>query len=300
MQIGYDQQQNPDVDRPMLKDIPTKQAEALLKSMVIPPRPNILLELEQEQLKDEPDFEHISKLISSDLTLSAAVLKTVNSPFFQLSNRVSAIHQALQLLGLRNLGNIVRGILLRKALSPEGAATMELFWTRALRTALVCAHLADHVDGIDPEEAYTYGLFQDCGMPLMRARFSSYRTTMEKEEELPQAQFTEQEDARHQTNHAVVGYLVARTWFLPEHLSLAILNHQKIDIFNPDTGEHWLRSCNLIALAALASHIVKRHYGQTEVPDWRTLEPVYLHHLALERTEYEDIADQVNRLLDHT
>ena len=284
----------------MLRDIPPAQAETLLKSMVIPPRPAILLELEQEQLKPEPDFDYISKLISSDLTLSAAVLKTVNSPFFQLSNRVASVYQALQLLGLKNLGYIVRGVLLRNALTPEGATSMERFWTTALRTAMICAQLAKKVVGVDAEEAYTFGLFQDCGMPLMQARFSNYRTTMEKGEGLALAKFTELENQRHQTNHAVVGYLLARTWFLPEHLSLAILNHQDIGIFEKPDGEGWASSCNLVALAALASHIVKRHFSQAEVPDWRTLEPVYLQHLAMERSEYEDIADQVNRLLDQT
>ncbi|SFN24079.1 HD-like signal output (HDOD) domain, no enzymatic activity [Formivibrio citricus] len=283
----------------MLREIPPKQAETLLKSMVIPPRPVILLQLEQEQLKPEPDFDLISKLISSDLTLSAAVLKTVNSPFFQLSNRVASVYQALQLLGLKNLGNIVRGVLLRHALTPEGATSMERFWTMALRTALVCAHLAEHVDGADAEEAYTFGLFQDCGMPLMQARFSNYRATMEKGEELSLAKFIELEDLRHQTNHAVVGYLLARTWFLPEHLSLAILNHQDIGIFASPDGEGWSDTCNLIAIAALASHVVKRHFELPEVPDWRELEPVYLRHLAMERSEYEDVADRVNRLLEH-
>ena len=284
----------------MQREIDPQQAETLLKSMVIPPRPAILLQLEQEQLKSEPDFDLIAKLISSDLTLSASVLKTVNSPFFQLSNRVSSVYQALQLLGLKNLGNIVRGVLLRTALSPEGVNSMERFWTSALRTALVCAHLAEHIDGVNVDEAYTYGLFQDCGMPLMQARFPQYRTTLEKGEELSLAKFVELEDSRHQTNHTVVGYLLARTWFLPEHLSLAILNHRNIQIFDTPAGEGWSSVCNLVALAALASHIVKRHYGQTEVPDWRTLEPVYLRHLAMERTEYEDISDRVTRLLDHT
>lgn len=284
----------------MLREIAPKQAETLLKSMVIPPRPAILLQLEQEQLKPEPDFDLISKLISSDLTLSAAVLKTVNSPFFQLSNRVASVYQALQLLGLKNLGNIVRGVLLRQVLTPEGATSMERFWTTALRTALVCSHLAEHIQGIDAEEAYTFGLFENCGMPLMQARFSNYRATLEKGEALPLAKFIELEEQRHQTNHTVVGYLLARTWFLPEHISLAILNHQDVNIFSAPDGEGWVGTCNLAALAALASHIVKRHYEQPEVSNWRELEPLYLQHLGLERTEYEDIADRINRLLEHT
>lgn len=282
----------------MLKEIAQATADSLLKSMVIPPRPVVLLQLEQVQMQAEPDFAYIEQLISSDLTLSASVLKTVNSPFFSLSNRVSSIRQALQLLGLRNLGNIVRGVLLRYALSPEGEEKMERFWLNSLRVALVSARVAEHVSGINIEEAYTYGLFQDCGMPLMQARFSNYRSTQDKCEGLSLAKALEMEESRHKTNHAVVGCLLARTWFLPEYLSLAILNHQDIAVFDAAEGELWQHACNLIAVTGLAGHIVKRHFIQPEVKDWRLIEPVFLRHLGMDRTEYEDLSDQINRLLE--
>lgn len=282
----------------MLKEIDSAQADALLKSMVIPPRPAILLQLEQEQMREEPDFAAIAQLISSDLTLSAAVLKTVNSPFFNLNNRVSSVYQALQLLGLRNLGNIVRGVLLRQALSPEGEAKMERFWLNSLRVALVSAKLSEHIHGMAADEAYTYGLFQDCGMPLMQARFSSYRATLDKCEGVSLDKALEIEEQRHQTNHAVVGYLLGRTWFLPDHINLAILNHQHINIFDSPEDSHWHQVCSLIAVAGLAGHVVRKHFIQPPIRDWRLIEPVFLRHLGMERSEYEDLTDQINRFLD--
>lgn len=282
----------------MLKEIDPVQAETLLKSMVIPPCPAILLQLEQEQLRPEPDFDRVVQLISSDLTLSAAVMKTVNSPFFSLNNWISSIYQALQLLGLRNLGNIVRGVLLRDALSPEGEQKMERFWLNSLRIAQVSACLADAVPGIAVDEAYTYGLFQDCGMPLMQARFPSYWSTLEKCEAQTLAKMLEIEESRHQTQHAVVGYLLARTWYLPESIGLAILNHQNIGIFeSPEDGE-WQQVCNLIALAGLAGQVVRKYGEQPPVRDWRLIEPVFLRHLGIGRSEFEDFTDHTLRLLD--
>lgn len=283
----------------MLKEIDTAKTDELLKSMVIPPRPTVLLELEQEQTKADPDFGHIARIISSDLTLSAAVLKTVNSPFFSLAHRVSSVSQALQLLGLRNLGNIVSGVLLHRSLSPEGVQKMERFWLKSARVALVSARLAEIFDEVVPrDEAYTYGLFQDCGMPLMQARFKHYQVTLDKCEGLPLHKMLEIEDQRHKANHVDIGFILARTWYLPTAISLAILNHHDIEIFfKPQDGD-WHYICSLIALAGLAEHIVKRHYLQEETCDWRQLEPIYLRHLGVERTEFEDRADQINRLLD--
>lgn len=282
----------------MLKEIDPIQADALLKSMVIPPRPVVLLKLEQAQMQEEPDFSHVAQLISSDLTLSAAVLKTVNSPFFSLNNRVSSVYQALQLLGLRNLGNIVRGVLLRHTLSPDGESKMERFWINSLRVALVSAKLAEHIRGIASDEAYTYGLFQDCGMPLMQARFANYRTTLDKCEGLALDKMIAVEDQYHQTNHSVVGYLLAKTWYLPEHVSLAILNHQDVSVFDMPEDDRWLQACNLIALAGLAGHVVRKHFIQPPISNWRLIEPVFLRHLGMDRSEYEDFIDQTSRLLE--
>ncbi len=282
----------------MLKEIDPLQAENMLKSMVIPPCPAILLQLEQEQLRPEPDFDRIVQLISSDLTLSASVMKTVNSPFFSLNNRVSSVYQALQLLGLRNLGNIVRGVLLRQALSPEGEQKMERFWLNSLRVAQVSARLAEMASGVAVDEAYTYGLFQDCGMPLMQARFPSYWSTLEKCEAQTLAKMLEIEVSHHQTQHAVVGYLLARTWYLPESIGLAILNHQNVAIFESPEDGVWQQVCNLIALAGLAGQVVRKYGEQPAVRDWRLIEPVFLRHLGVGRSEFEDFTDRMFRLLD--
>lgn len=285
----------------MLKEIDTAKANELLKSMVIPPRPTVLLQLEQEQTKAEPDFNQIAQIISSDLTLSAAVLKTVNSPFFSLANRVSSVSQALQLLGLRNLGNIVRGVLLRRSLSPDGEQKMERFWLKSARVALVSAKLAETFGGeLSRDEAYSYGLFQDCGMPLMQARYKHYQATLDKCESLPLHKMLEIEEQRHKANHVDIGFLLARTWYLPTTINQAILNHHDIEIFfKPQDGD-WHYICSLIAMAGLAEHIVKRHYVQEETSDWRQLEPILLRHLSIDRTEYEDFSDRVNRLLEST
>lgn len=283
----------------MLKELAQEKADEMLKGMVIPPRPVVLLQLEHAQTEAEPDFDRITKLISSDLALSAAILKTVNSPFFSLNNRVVSVQQALHLLGLRNLGHIVRGVFLRHALSPEGEEKMERFWIHAMRVALVSAKLAEALSGVDVEEAYTYGLFQDCGMPLMQARFADYRVTLDKCEGKSLEKALELEDSRHKTNHAIAGYFLARTWYMPEYLCLAILNHQDMSVFETEEqDENWRKACNLIAIAGLAGHAVRRHYVYPEVKDWRLIEPVLLRHIGMDRAEYEDAMDRMSRLLD--
>lgn len=281
----------------MLRNIPATESERLIKNLIIPPRPVILEAIKRAQAADDPNFEEIAELINSDLTLSLAMLKTVNSPYYQLSQKISSVDQALQLLGLRNTCNLIEGIVLRQTLCIEHNERMELFWEMATRIAMIAGRLAEHVHGITPEEAYTFGLFRSSGKAVMAARFTDYIDTLEKGDRFSRAEFIEYENHRYQTNHNVVGYLLSRTWYLPEDMQIATLNHHDFAVFDLHMESEWHHVCTLIALAGLAEHILKMNIQQYEHPEWRSIEPLLLNHLALKLEEYEDIVDEVSTLL---
>ncbi len=95
-------------------------AEEAAKGIRLPPCPATLTKLLREMRDDEPDFVKIAKLISTDVSLAGAMLKTVNSSFYGLRTKVGSVHQALNVIGLRNAGQLVTGLLLRDAF-PSGA-----------------------------------------------------------------------------------------------------------------------------------------------------------------------------------
>jgi HD-like signal output (HDOD) protein len=65
--------------------------------------------------KEEPDTHVIIRLIRVDMGLSAAMLKTVNSPFFGPVNKTSCVASALSLLGTRRASQIVSSLALRNS-----------------------------------------------------------------------------------------------------------------------------------------------------------------------------------------
>ena len=88
-----------------------REAEEIINDIGIPPCPAILTTLMREMREDEPDFVKLGKLIGSDVSLAAAMLKTVNSPFYGLRSKATSVQQAITLLGLRNVAQIVTGLL---------------------------------------------------------------------------------------------------------------------------------------------------------------------------------------------
>ena len=84
----------------------------LVRNLVIPPRPAIMNQL--MALCSNPDMSlmDVADVIATDVGLSSAVLKAANSPFFGASRSLTSIHQAVSLLGVRNLLFLVQGLLL--------------------------------------------------------------------------------------------------------------------------------------------------------------------------------------------
>ena len=76
-----------------------QEADRIVREIGIPPCPAILTKLLREMREDEPDYIKASKLISTDVGLAGAMLKTVNSPFFGLRTKATTVNQALQLMG---------------------------------------------------------------------------------------------------------------------------------------------------------------------------------------------------------
>jgi HD-like signal output (HDOD) protein len=93
------------------------EIEKTLKGVVIPPRPQILVKLGNEMGKDDPDPRVITNLVNADVGLSAAVLKTVNSPFFGRANKISSVASAINLMGMKMAGQIITGLVLRNTVA---------------------------------------------------------------------------------------------------------------------------------------------------------------------------------------
>ena len=57
----------------------------------VPVKPEILTSIDLLMAKQEPNIEKIAGLISSDVGLSASILKIINSPMYGMNRRISKI-----------------------------------------------------------------------------------------------------------------------------------------------------------------------------------------------------------------
>ncbi len=65
-----------------------QQIADLLRGVKIPPQPQIMVDLQFEQQSENCSIGRVCELISQDVGLSGTLLKTINSPFFGLPNKL--------------------------------------------------------------------------------------------------------------------------------------------------------------------------------------------------------------------
>jgi HD-like signal output (HDOD) protein len=265
--------------------------ESSLKDIGIPPRPVILERISDEMRKDEPDYKRLGNVISADVSLSGGLIKTANSPFFGFRNRVRSVNEALMLLGLDVASRAIAGIILRKVF--PGSLHLERFWDASARIARLSGWLAQKVghNKLRPDDAYTFGLFRDCGIPVLLLRFPGYEKILTQANGEASRGFTDVEDALLPTNHAMVGCLLAQSWWLPEETCLAIRHHHDAAAIETLAVTPPLTSRYSIAMSQLAEHLIQRRSGLSHTHEWPKLGAACLRLLDLTENDLDDIFD---------
>jgi HD-like signal output (HDOD) protein len=255
----------------------------------IPPCPAILDRFMSEANRDEPDYTRLAGIIGSDVGLAAGLIKTANSPFFGLRQRVRSVGEALSVLGLKPASRAIAGIVLRNAF--PHVPNLERFWDASARIAHLSGWLAQQLDirGLRAEDAYTFGLFRDCGIPVLLGRFPNYAAVLAEANRDAVRSFTEVEETALPTNHAMVGCILAQSWWLPEEICLAIRNHHDLNAIESAHSVLPMQSRRLIATAQFAEHIVQKQLGLSMTQEWPKLGAACLQILDIGEAQLESL-----------
>ena len=282
----------------MSQELSAEYIQKVLQGISVPPQPQIMVDLQMEQVMPSPDLRAIAKLIGQDPGLSGALLKLVNSPFFGLTNRIASIQQAVNLLGCNTVINLINAQSIRGELTDEAIVTLNRFWDTAQDVAMTCLTLAKRLGYHSPDEAYTLGLFHNCGIPLMLKRFPAYMTVLEEAyaNATDEQRVVDTENQLLNTNHAVVGYFTAKSWNLPLHLCEAIASHHNaLAIFTEDASRD-AQLKTLLAILKMAEHICASHRvlgNQAQDHEWQSIEQLVLEYVGLSEYDFENLRESI-------
>jgi HD-like signal output (HDOD) protein len=272
-----------------------------LKDIGIPSRPKILDRVAAEMSKDEPNFRNLGQLVNADVGLAASFIKTANSPFLGFKSKARSASDALMMLGLDAANRVIAGINVRKAFASD--IRLEKFWQESAQIAALSGLLAQMMSRrlLATGDAHTFGLFRDCGIPVMLTRFRDYEEIFSHVNDDTEHPFTEVERkglTEFPTDHAIIGYLLAQNWLLPEEIALAIRHHHEPSILDTTNVDLPTTSRKLIAVGRTAEHILNEVKGAVGTNEWRKSGVSCLRALDLTESEIVDMYQTAGILID--
>jgi HD-like signal output (HDOD) protein len=274
----------------MLAESEIKMAEQVLNGIHLPPCPATLMAVMKEMRSNDADPARIANLIRQDAGLSAPMLKLANSPYFGLRAKVSTVSQAVTVLGLKNTANLLSNVALRASVAPK-VPGMDRFWDRSGMVALASSMIAAQVPGVSCDDAYTVGLFHDCGIPVLMQKYPDYLSNIDELLRIS-GNLCAAENTCYSTTHAVVGNLLARNWQLSPNMCRAILWHHDPTIFASISGMDSIEICNWASIVQAADSIVDTHLN---LPGngWNKWEALVLKHLQLSAQEFDELKSDI-------
>jgi HD-like signal output (HDOD) protein len=213
----------------------------------LPSPPACLAEMQRLLAQPVCDMQAVSALIDADMSLAAAVLKTVNSSLFGLSGRVQTVREATTYLGVRQ----VCGLTLQHGLRAAFPTAPELdeLWERAGHRARLMGALAQSL-ALPAWAAHSAGLFEECGKALLfRHAPDEYRSTLTAANGNDRA-LVEMEQAAFGVSHDTLGAALCETWGLAPSAVYSVRHHIEVHatLALPQRAE--MRG--VVALSALA------------------------------------------------
>jgi putative nucleotidyltransferase with HDIG domain len=186
---------------------------------------NILLV--QKLLTDpKSEMSDIARQISMDPALTADLLKIVNSAQYMLAKKVDNIGEAVKMVGMRGIKNLLYSYGTQKVLGDDTADKKQL-WEHSYKTAFYAYNLIKNFrkDNRLLDDVYVGGILHDMGKiifstvhPELLSKIKEFCT----DKNLPSSTF---EDLATGMNHAEIGALIAEKWNFPEDLVYAIRYH---------------------------------------------------------------------------
>ena len=193
------------------------------------------------------------EVVEGDPSLAVRVLRTVNSSYHSVRQRVGNLKTAIALLGLKQVRNLALTVhVSRMFVAPGDYRTYrrEALWKHLVAVASTSRLIAEVTDTAPREEAYVAGLLHDIGLILLDQHLRrQFKQVLDAVVDAPST--IDAERAVLTFDHAELGQFVTQRWNLPQAVSLAAGYHHEPQRYR---GSHQ----NMINLVSVANYLCTR------------------------------------------
>lgn len=183
------------------------------------------------EMMDDPGVNatEIGKVIAQDTSLTARLLKIVNSAFYGFQARIETVSRAVTVIGLRELRGLVLAASAVESFSklPNDVLNLVNFWRHSVYCGVVAQLLAQKCNVLHSERLFVAGLLHDIGkLVITNKMIDESREIIQRVEKKKKFDF-DIEQAVLGFDHAEVGGVLLKEWNMPESLCNSVLYHHR-------------------------------------------------------------------------
>ena len=183
------------------------------------------------EMLDDPvvNANDIGKVIAQDTSLTARLLKIVNSAFYGFQARIDTVSRAVTVIGLRELRGLVLAASAVESFSklPNDVLNLVNFWRHSVYCGVIAQLLAQKCNVLHSERLFIAGLLHDIGkLVITNKMVNESREVIKRVEEKKISDF-DAELAILGFDHAEVGGELLKEWNMPESLCESVMYHHR-------------------------------------------------------------------------
>jgi len=200
------------------------------KAVDLPTLPAVIPRLIEVVEDERSSAQDLARVIMTDQSLTARILKLANSAFYGQLRKVSSVTQAVVLLGFDLVKSLVLGLSVFDALWGEeakGSFERAKLWRHSLASALASHLVATWVKVRERETAFVAGLLHDIGRVALHRLFPREYQVVGELQALERCPVQEAETLVLGFDHAEAGGWLCDHWKLPPLLVNAIAFHHR-------------------------------------------------------------------------
>ncbi|MCL2808917.1 MAG: HDOD domain-containing protein [Treponema sp.] len=216
------------LDEAMLQNMSVLSEEIVQNINSLPQFPENVLMVQKLINDPSSDMPTIARQISMDPALTADLLKIVNSAQYMLSKKVDSISEAVKMIGIKGIKNLLYSYGTQKVLGDDTIDKKKL-WEHSYKTAFYAFNLVKNFknDNNLLDDVYIGGMLHDMGKIIFSNVHGDLLDKIKGfcvDKNVPSSTF---EDLSAGLNHAELGALIAEKWNFPEKLVAAIRYHHE-------------------------------------------------------------------------
>lgn len=197
------------------------------EDITLPEIPSIVFELNEVIANPLSSAEDIAQVIYRSPSLTALLLKIVNSPFYGFPSKIDKISLAVTLIGTREISGLALGISIISLFNniPKEILSMHSFLRHSLACGIISRILAAHKNIPQTEQLFVSGLLHDLGRLILYSYFPEESLNILSRARSSDTLLYLQENDHLGCNHTHVVKHLLQQWKLPMVLENNIFFH---------------------------------------------------------------------------